>query len=225
MSAALVLLVGCGLFEAAQSDTPPRSAPARKAAWFAQTGYVAAARFVPCARTSCPSITAKVIESAPTAAQAAPMSRAQRVGVSPSVQVEPPTSYTPSPKALPGAIDTQATAPRSVTLHFATGSARLTEDHREQLRAVLDQLRQSRSVVISGRTDNVGSESANQALAFARGLAVRHQLLDLDPDLPARITVDARGRCCYAAANDSRVGRAKNRRVELSFGFATPEVP
>ena len=71
--------------------------------------------------------------------------------------------------------------------------------------------------MIVGRTDNLGSEARNQSLAFARAIAIRDHLLDLAPDLPARIAIDAKGLCCYAAPNETTDGRAQNRRVELVF--------
>lgn len=85
------------------------------------------------------------------------------------------------------------------------------------LRDSLDDLQRTDRILIAGRTDDLGSESLNQSLAFARALAIRDHLLDLAPDLPARIAIDAKGRCCYAASNQTAVGRAQNRRVEISF--------
>jgi outer membrane protein OmpA-like peptidoglycan-associated protein len=110
------------------------------------------------------------------------------------------------------------TEPRKVVLNFEANSAQLTVGHKALLTNALDGIRRSDRIVILGRTDSLGSDSFNQALALARGLAVRDHLLDLAPDLPARISIDARGRCCYAAPNDSTRGRSLNRRVELIYG-------
>ena len=78
---------------------------------------------------------------------------------------------------------------------------------------------------IAGRTDDLGSEALNQSLALARGLAVRDFLLSLDPQLPARISIDARGRCCYVVDNDSELSRSRNRRVELVYAGASMDAP
>jgi outer membrane protein OmpA-like peptidoglycan-associated protein len=130
-----------------------------------------------------------------------------------------------SPPAVRATKTDASATPRRLTLHFGTNAARLTAAQKATLGAALGELRHSDLIVISGRTDDIGSESANQALALARGLAVRDHLLDLDPNLPARIAIDAKGRCCYAAANDSTAGRARNRRVDIAHGPSDREMP
>jgi outer membrane protein OmpA-like peptidoglycan-associated protein len=107
--------------------------------------------------------------------------------------------------------------PHRLVLHFATNRASLTPSHKAVVASAMGDLRRAERIVIVGRTDDTGGELVNQSLAFARALAIRDHLLDLAPDLPARIAIDAKGRCCYAAANDSADGRSRNRRVELVF--------
>ena len=63
----------------------------------------------------------------------------------------------------------------------------------------------------------MGSDEVNQKLALARALAVRNYIRDAVPDLPNVIVIDAKGRCCFIAPNDSEGGRSKNRRVEVVF--------
>ena len=124
---------------------------------------------------------------------------------------------TPSPSALAAA--------QRLTLFFALGRATLTSGHKAQLRGALPDLRQSDRIVVAGRTDDLGSEALNQSLALARGLAVRDYLLDIDPQLPARIAIDARGRCCYVAPNDGEQSRSRNRRVEVAYARASGVAP
>jgi outer membrane protein OmpA-like peptidoglycan-associated protein len=89
----------------------------------------------------------------------------------------------------------------------------------------LPRLRHSKRIVVAGRTDDLGSEELNQSLALARGLAVRDYLLDIDPQLPARIAIDARGRCCYVAPNDNERSRSRNRRVEVAYSSESRPAP
>jgi len=119
--------------------------------------------------------------------------------------------------ATPAATSLQPAAPRKLVLHFGTNSAVLTASHKALLGNAIRELRQADRIVIAGRTDDLGSEPLNEALALARALAIRDHMLDLAPDLPARIAIDAKGRCCYTAPNDSMAGRAQNRRVELAY--------
>ena len=66
-------------------------------------------------------------------------------------------------------------------------------------------------------TQAVGNDQVNESLALARALSVRNYLRDQAPDLAAVISIDARGRCCFVAPNETEDGRSKNRRVEIAF--------
>ena len=48
-------------------------------------------------------------------------------------------------------------------------------------------------------------------------MSVRNYLRDQAPDLAAVISIDARGRCCFVAPNETEDGRSRNRRVEIAF--------
>jgi outer membrane protein OmpA-like peptidoglycan-associated protein len=127
----------------------------------------------------------------------------------------PTVEPTPVAKREPSIAADQTTPPHKLVLHFSTDSAALTATHKSLLRTAISELRKTDRIVIVGRTDNLGSEARNQSLAFARAIAIRDHLLDLAPDLP--IANDAKGLCCYAAPNETAIGRAQNRRVELVF--------
>ena len=166
------------------------------------------ARFALCAEPACPSVTRKTLAvTASTFALPAPDDQ----------QSAPTTKATPAIEAKPAPAPDRIAPPRKLTLHFATDSAALTAAHKSLLRGAIAELRRTDRIVIVGRTDDLGSEGRNQSLALARALAIRDHLLDLAPDLPARIAIDAKGRCCYAAPNETANGRAQNRRVELVF--------
>lgn len=227
-SAMCLLLIACGLLESHRLPLQePRPAIAQPTTVrISQVGYGRDARFTTCAEPACPAVTAKVIASAQSPSQVPPPHAAQPAVALPKADAKPaPIVQASGPRAAPATKNETPAAPRSLTLHFGTNAARLTTDHKATLSAALDDLRLGGLIVISGRTDDVGSEWVNQALALARGLAVRDHLLDLDPNLPARIVIDAKGRCCYAALNDSSTGRARNRRVEIAYGRFDREIP
>lgn len=182
-----------------------------------QLDFGRAARFALCAEPACPNVTHKTLAvAAPPAA--------------PSVAAEPPAALPIAPalvaKLAPSiAAADPTTPPRKLVLHFSTDSAALTAAHKARLRGALAELRKTNHIVIVGRTDNLGSEARNQSLAFGRAIAIRNHLLDLAPDLPARIAIDAKGLCCYAAPNETTDGRAQNRRVELVFTLPAEAKP
>ncbi|MBI5721048.1 MAG: OmpA family protein [Burkholderiales bacterium] len=175
------------------------------------------AHFAECIEPGCPSRTPKTV-----AATAAPASQ-------PVAALEPPHLRRPSSARLPVTTDSPPasvkTTGQRLTLLFALGSSTLTGEHRTRLRRALPDLRHSDRIVVAGRTDDLGSESLNQSLALARGLAVRDYLLDLDPQLPGRIAIDARGRCCYAAPNINERSRSLNRRVEVAYAGDSGAAP
>ncbi|BDI05882.1 OmpA family protein [Sphaerotilus microaerophilus] len=192
----------------------------------AQLGFQSDAAFGVCTPPHCPSVTPKTLAAAapaPVATEAVDQEPARRDRPAPST---PPASSAAadSTETLSGPVEapvppvvTPPPTPRRLTLLFGSNSADLTAAHRSQLKQALNELRRVDRLVISGRTDDQGSERLNQALAVSRALAIRRHLLALAPDLPARIEIDARGRCCYVAANTDEDGRARNRRVELLY--------
>ncbi|MDZ7855309.1 OmpA family protein [Sphaerotilus sp.] len=105
--------------------------------------------------------------------------------------------------------------PTVLALTFASDSATLTPSHKAQLASLLPAISHSERVLILGRTDDVGTGGANEAIALARATAVRDHLRRIARTLPQDIRIDARGLCCYAAPNNTPEGRAQNRRVEV----------
>ena len=67
---------------------------------------------------------------------------------------------------------------------------------------------------IVGHTDSTGTEAYNQALSVRRAQAVRAYLIAAGIDA-ARLTASGKGESSPIASNDTRDGRAKNRRVEF----------
>ena len=69
---------------------------------------------------------------------------------------------------------------------------------------------------ISGYTDNIGLSAANQKLSEKRANRVRDYLVNLGV-ASDRITVYGRGETNFVADNQTAEGRAKNRRIEITF--------
>ena len=101
-------------------------------------------------------------------------------------------------------------------IHFATGSATLAGDSQ----AVLDQTAQALKadadwkMRVVGHTDSVGSSAVNAQLAQQRANSVMGYLVAHGID-QSRLSVDAKGDNQPTSSNNTNVGRAENRRVEL----------
>lgn len=174
-----------------------------------QLNFGGDAYFAACAEPACPAVTQKTLPRSELPQSVALVRPALELPV-----VEPPPAPQPVPPSKP-----IPTKEEEVHIHvtFPFGSASLTDSAKETLRRALPNARGSDHVVISGRTDNLGSEEVNRKLAQARAFAVRNYIRDAVPDLPRVIDIDAKGRCCFIASNDSEDGRGKNRRVEVVF--------
>jgi len=108
---------------------------------------------------------------------------------------------------------------RSWQIQFDTGKA----SFRPEANAVLDELMRGlivaagTAIEIHGHTDNQGAPEANQALSEKRAFAVENWLKEHAaqnfPD--ARFRVFAHGASEPVQANDTELGRAHNRRVEI----------
>lgn len=194
-----------------------------------QLNFGRAAAFAACAEPACPTVTPKTLAVArepvstapvrevvlqPTAL--APVDPAPAVAASArEAPIEPPAPPMPA-EPVSNAVPAES-GTRHILVTFPFGSAALTAEAKSVLRTSLVRTRAHERIVISGRTDSIGSEEVNQQLAMARALAVRNYMRDVVPELPNYISIDARGRCCFIASNDDEAGRSKNRRVEVVF--------
>jgi outer membrane protein OmpA-like peptidoglycan-associated protein len=105
----------------------------------------------------------------------------------------------------------------SRTVQFALESDRLSSQSRRELALVVDDLNDLEGVEeirISGHADTTGPEALNQRLSEERAESVKAYLVrnGVDEEL---IEVRAYGSSRPAASNDTRAGRAENRRVEF----------
>ncbi|MEE9279927.1 MAG: OmpA family protein [Myxococcota bacterium] len=101
-------------------------------------------------------------------------------------------------------------------LHFDFDSARLRPEADAALRDLLNELQDDSDlrVRISGHTDSMGPEIYNQMLSEARTKSVEDYLHQRGID-PSRVEQRGFGETRPLADNDSRDGRARNRRVVL----------
>ena len=173
------------------------------------------ARYAGCTEPACPSTTPKTLAVA--SGPAAP------VVVSTQALAPVMTSVAERPHATVNVGSVRKST--VLALNFASDSAALTPSHKTQLASLLPTINQAERVLILGRTDDVGTGGANEAIALARAKAVRDHLCRVARTLPKDVRIDARGLCCYAATNDTPEGRAQNRRVEVVFTAANEVRP
>lgn len=101
-------------------------------------------------------------------------------------------------------------------LYFDFGSAVLRPESEATLALVVDAVRDGQDALrLEGHTDNVGAGPANLALSLARARAVKDALVARLPALSSRLQVEGHGATRPRAGNDTLLGRAENRRVEL----------
>jgi outer membrane protein OmpA-like peptidoglycan-associated protein len=108
-------------------------------------------------------------------------------------------------------------------LLFNTDSAELKPDARQQLSELGDILAKYRKdrIKILGYTDSTGSESHNETLSRERAQSVSDVLLSRNV-LQAQLEPQGLGENAPVASNDTRSGRARNRRVELMIDAPNP---
>jgi OOP family OmpA-OmpF porin len=87
-------------------------------------------------------------------------------------------------------------------------------------KVILEKVRESMAanpevtVIITGHTDNVGSDEYNRGLSQERAQAVKDWLVKNNISA-SRMKVIGKGETQPAATNDTKEGRAENRRIEF----------
>lgn len=101
-------------------------------------------------------------------------------------------------------------------VHFEFDSAKLRPSAEQQLQQAVRKLRDNRGVGVDvvGHTDSTGSEAYNQDLSMRRARSVADYLI-ANGISAGRLRVDGKGESSPIATNETREGRAQNRRVEL----------
>ena len=185
----------------------------------AQLDFGRAASFAVCTEPVCPTVTRKtlVTDSAGLAVRSTVDTTAtlHPSGVKPAIQRDS-TDF--------NAVPSEAQRPPLI-LYFPFGGAALTASDKAALDEILPHARKAERIVIAGRADNVGSDTANQAVALARANTVRDYLRAKLPTRGDALVVDAQGSCCFIASNDTPEGRKQNRRVEIVLSVPEQVAP
>ncbi len=105
-------------------------------------------------------------------------------------------------------------------LNFITGTAKLTPNSRKRFRKKIGYLTKIRNklnkIVIEGHTDSVGGRQYNQNLSQRRAETIKLILVN-ELKLPGRkIQARGYGESRPIASNKTKLGRLKNRRVEMN---------
>ena len=109
---------------------------------------------------------------------------------------------------------------RSYSINFDTGKATFTPEGVRTMQGLKDSLAITGLFIqVDGYTDNTGSEQVNQVLSDARANAVKEWLQKRAPrNFPdSRFRVAGHGSQNPVATNDTVVGKAANRRVEITL--------
>lgn len=219
-----LLATSCGLplqrqveqGSSAKTDQPHLS---RK---IAQLNFGRDASFAVCLEPPCPAVTRKTLPIRPQAGANAVAPSVDIAATLDPGEVELKTQYDTGDVTISPIEDHRA----PVIVYFASGSATLSHAARTALDQAASDARPTGDIVIAGRTDNVGSNSVNQALASARARTVREYLRSRLPShFNHAFTLDAQGACCFAASNDTPEGRQQNRRVEIVFSVPEQVTP
>jgi len=112
-------------------------------------------------------------------------------------------------------IATTASAEPLLTLRFPFDVSRIQPEQRQLLAGFASEIwprLQRKSLLVIGYTDDIGPDRYNQLLARKRADSVAKALRDLGID---SVRIEAKGKCCYVADNETPQGRAQNRRAEI----------
>lgn len=109
---------------------------------------------------------------------------------------------------------------------FDTGKARLKPGAYATLDRLAKALKEvpTRTVMIEGHTDSMGSDDYNLQLSEQRALSVQAALMQRGVS-GSQISTAGKGESLPVADNDSAAGRQQNRRVELIFNEAETPAP
>ena len=109
-------------------------------------------------------------------------------------------------------------------LTFGVGKTALTDEHTTLLSKVRRALSllPPREVVVEGHTDSYGSDAINFRLSEDRANALRQYILDTITIAPNRVLAVGYGETRPVANNETRAGRARNRRIDIVI---KPDLP
>ena len=211
------LIAGCAALHssdtAATTQVVHRLQPAQLA--IAQMRRSGETRFELCPVHECPKATPKTLTLRAQALAAVSSDTPSSLPAAATVSGQP-AAPTVLPSPSPAPVHNIPPA-KTIAVTFASGSALLTAPARRQLEAMVPEAQRSPAIEIRGRTDELGSAALNDLLAHNRALAVRDYLRTLHLPEATTLHLSAKGACCYVTNNDTKEGRAANRRVEIEY--------
>jgi OOP family OmpA-OmpF porin len=116
----------------------------------------------------------------------------------------------------------EAPAVSEVVVLFAFDKSELTDEAKGKLAEAVATLKTHAGTVsfaLQGHADATGPENYNDKLGQARAESVKRYLAEQHQIAAEKITVESHGENDPAAPNDTREGRAQNRRVVLKVGL------
>ena len=129
----------------------------------------------------------------------------------------PPPAAEVIEEVPPPAPPAPAPAPRATSdeIYFDAGSARLTNIAKAILDGVALRMKNdlNSTAVVTGYSDNLGSEASNMDISQRRAAAAKEYLVTRHGIDPGRISAVGKGSLEPAYDNSSAEGRAKNRRA------------
>lgn len=116
-------------------------------------------------------------------------------------------------------IDDTSIAMGATRVYFPLDQAALTDDAREELDEVANDVRDEtdREIVLQAYTDTTGTRAYNEELSGRRGEAVRQYLIEQGIEA-SRIIVRPHGQSDQLNETQDGVAAAANRRVTIEFG-------
>lgn len=109
------------------------------------------------------------------------------------------------------------TVPERVLFDF--NKFTLKPEAKEALGVVADIIRENqiRTILVTGYTDNIGSEDYNLKLSLQRAQSVADYLMYCEKIDVNKFKIEGKGEANLIADNNTEAGRAKNRRVEIKL--------
>ncbi|MCD6193132.1 MAG: OmpA family protein [Candidatus Aminicenantes bacterium] len=128
----------------------------------------------------------------------------------------------PSPESLGIKVEkkgneTQFTLPESILFDFNEFFLKPEAKKALKILAQLIKEQPNKKILITGYTDNVGSDSYNLRLSLQRAQSVADYLIYVEGISKEIITIEGKGKANPVADNSTEEGRAKNRRVEVKI--------
>ncbi len=156
-----------------------------------------------CDKKAEPAPVQEVVAPAPVAVEPAPVAQPEPVAEPAPVQ-EQPAAQQPAP-----AVENFTAA------HFPFNVTKLSAQDKEIVDAQAKEIAQEgySSIVVTGHTDNIGSHAVNERISKARAQSVAAEL-----EKAGLSNIEVRG-VAYdepVASNDTKEGRAENRRAEIA---------